>query len=174
MPALPTRRQWLLSLISGIVTLPLDAKTPGEVDVAELLRDVRMQGLASASKKLSDYHGKPLLINVWASWCGPCRQEIGSLERLFRKYGGRQFNVIGISTDDYEDRAKSFLKTFKISFPNYLDKNLVLENMLGADHLPLTVLVDARGMVLDKHFGAREWDSRASLTLIGKTFQAAL
>lgn len=174
MPSLQTRRQLLLSLLSAGTARGIGAKTPGEVDISGVLRDVRMQGLGSASKKLSDYHGKPLLINVWASWCGPCRQEIGSLERLFRKYGGRQFNVIGISTDDYEDRANSFLKTFKISFPNYLDKSLVLENMLGADHLPLTVLVDARGMVLDKHFGAREWDSPASLTLIGKTFQAAL
>ncbi len=151
------------------------ARTPGEVDVGGVLRDTRMQGLAGGpSKRFSDFRGKPLVINVWASWCGPCRQEMGSLQRLAHKYGGRQFNVIGVSTDDYPDRANGFLKAYRIQFSNFIDHELVLENMLGADRLPLTLLVDSRGMVMDKHYGAREWDSPEALTLIAKTFQVKL
>ena len=150
------------------------ARTPGEVDIGGVLREARMQGLSGSTKKLSDFRGKPLVINVWASWCGPCRQEMGSLERLARKYGGKQFNVIGVSTDDYEDRARGFLKAYKITFSNFIDHELFLENMLGADRLPLTLLVDSNGMVLDKHYGAKEWDSPEALALISKTFQVKL
>jgi hypothetical protein len=58
----------------------------------------------------------------------------------------------------------------KTSFSHFIDQRLVLENMLGAERLPLTILVDAQGRVLDKIYGAREWDSPESLKLIGKAF----
>ncbi len=150
------------------------AKTPGEVDFGGMLRDVRMQGLSGRPKLLSEFRGKPLLINVWASWCGPCLQEMPSLERLAQKYGGKQFHVIGVSTDDYPAKANGFLKAHKITFANYIDHDLVLENMFGANQLPLTLLVDSRGMLLDKHYGFKQWDSPEALNLIAKTFQAKL
>ena len=147
------------------------AKTPGEVEVGGMLREAPMQGLSGPSRILSEYRGKPLIINVWASWCGPCRQEMGSLERLFRRYGGKQFAVIGISTDDYPDAAKAFLKQSRTTFTHFIDSRLFLENMLGADRLPLTLLVDAQGRVLAKFYGAKEWDSPEALEVIGKTFR---
>lgn len=147
------------------------AKTPGEVEVGSILRDAQMQGLSGPSRNLSEFRGKPLIINVWASWCGPCRAEMGSLENLARRYGGKQFNVIGISTDDYRDRAVMFLFQTKTTFPNFIDlKPFPLENMLGADRLPLTVLVDAKGKVLAKFYGAKPWDSPQALEVIQRTF----
>ena len=159
----------LLFLLLG--TMPTAfAKTPGEVQIGSVVRDSPMQGLTGSAKKLSDYRGKPLIINVWASWCGPCRMEMGSLDRLYRRYGGKQFQVIGISTDDYPDRAQAFLQQAKTGFSHFIDSKLVLENMLGADRLPLTVLVDAEGRVLAKFYGAKEWDSPQALEVIGKVF----
>ena len=64
------------------------AGTPGEVEVGGYLREATLHGFFGNSKKFSDYRGKPLIINVWASWCGPCRAEMGSLDRLARRYGG--------------------------------------------------------------------------------------
>ena len=122
---------------------------------------------------LSDYRGKPLIINVWASWCGPCREEMPSLQRLARR-GGTRFNVIGISTDDYIDRATSFVKVTGTSFDNFIDSRLVLEHMLGAERLPLTLLVDSRGRVLAKYYGAQAWDSAEALGLVGKAFGVKL
>lgn len=145
------------------------AKTIGEVDVGGFPAS-QMQGLSGPSKNVSVFHGKPLVINVWASWCGPCRQEMGSLERLSRHYGGKQFNVIGISTDDYRERATAFLQQSNTTFSNYIDSKLVLESMLGADRLPLTLLVDAQRRVLDKFYGAKQWDSPAAFDLIGNAF----
>lgn len=149
---------------------PTWAKTPGEVAIGEPLRSVQMQGLSGASRNLSEFRGKPLIINVWASWCGPCRMEMGSLQKLANRYDGRQFNIIGISTDDYRDRAAVFLQKSGTSFSNFIDSKLALENMLGADRLPLTLLVDAQGRVLAKVYGAKEWDSPEALAFIGKTF----
>ena len=149
---------------------PALARTPGEVDIGGVLREVPMQGLSGPSMLLSEFRGKPLIINVWASWCGPCRMEMGSLQRLSKRYGGKQFNVIGISTDDYVDRAEQFLKVTNTSFSNFIDSKLALEHMLGAERLPLTLLVDPQGRVLAKYYGAKEWDSPEATTLIGKAF----
>jgi thiol-disulfide isomerase/thioredoxin len=149
--------------------------TPGEVEVGSVLREVQMQGLMGPTRKLSEYRGKPLIINVWASYCGPCREEMGSLQRLAWRHGGQQFNIIGISTDDYVERAQMFLKITNTSgFSNFIDQKLVLENMLGANRLPTTLLVDSRGKVLARIVGSRQWDSPESLGLISKAFGVRL
>jgi len=150
------------------------ASTPGEVEIGGYLREAKLQGFSGKTKSFSDYKGKPLIINVWASWCGPCRAEMGSLGRLARRYGGKQFNVIGISTDDDGRAAAAFIKQSKITFENFLDSNVFLENMLGANTIPLTVLVDANGRVLEKVRGAFEWDSPEVEDAIGKIFHIKL
>src|SRR5512133_364954 len=163
----------ILFMLMGLagVAAPAWGKTPGEVEVGQVLRAAPMQGLASRpSRLLSDYRGKPLIINVWASWCGPCQAEMGSLERLSRRYGGKQFNVIGVSTDDYTDRAELFLKKTSTTFENFIDQKLFLEHMLGAERLPLTLLVDAQGKVLAKFYGAKEWDGPEAKAAISKAF----
>ena len=164
----------VLLLLCLMGTLPAQAKTPGEVEAGDVLREAQMQGLSNPSIKLSAFRGKPLIINVWASWCAPCRQEMGSLERLSRRFWGTELNVIGISTDDYPERAKAFLRQSGVTFNNYIDSHLLLENMLGADRLPLTLLVDAQGRVLAKFYGAKEWDSPQALALIAKHFRIKL
>ena len=133
-----------------------------------------MQGLGGPSGKLSEFRGKPLIINVWASWCGPCRLEMASLDRLAQRYGGKQFNVIGISTDDYPVAAEGFIKRSNIKFRQFIDHELLLENMLGADRIPLTLLVNAQGQVLLKVNGTQEWDAPQALALIGKTLRLKL
>jgi thiol-disulfide isomerase/thioredoxin len=144
--------------------------TPGEVQIGDNLRQTPMQGLTGNSALFSQYRGKPLIINVWASYCGPCLAEMGSLERLWQRYGDR-INIIGISTDDYRDRAEMFLAKAGTTFPHYIDNKLILENMLGASSIPLTILVDEQGRVLEKVSGAQEWDSPEIIEAIGQTYQ---
>jgi thiol-disulfide isomerase/thioredoxin len=157
-------------LILLLAAGPAGANTPGEVEIGGTLREATMQGLSGPSRKLSEFRGKPLVINVWASWCGPCRSEMGSLERLFWRYEGSKFSMIGISTDDYRDKAEAFLQISPSSFSHFIDGRLQLENMLGANKIPLTVLVDARGRVVGKYYGAKDWDSPEARLLIGKAF----
>jgi thiol-disulfide isomerase/thioredoxin len=162
-----------LLAVTGAAVPPASAKTPGEVEVGQVLRQAPMQGILGPSRLLSDFRGKPLIINVWASWCGPCKAEMPSLQRLAQR-AGQQVQVIGISTDDYQDRAESFVRTFGIAFPNFIDSKLRLEHMLGAERLPLTLLVDAQGKVVAKHFGAKEWDSPEALAYVAKHLRIKL
>ncbi|MGB2831842.1 MAG: TlpA disulfide reductase family protein [Methylotenera sp.] len=159
----------LMSLASAAL-----ANTPGEVEEGKVLRDVPMNSFKGNIKKFSAYRGKPLIINVWASWCGPCRDEMGSLERLSKRFGGKQFNIIGISTDDDASAAAAAIKQSKLTFTNYLDYKLILENMLGANTIPLTILVDTNGRVLLKVHGSHEWDSPESLKLLEQAFHIQL
>jgi thiol-disulfide isomerase/thioredoxin len=165
---------FLLAFWIAALSTSAFAKMPGEVDEGGVLRDTPLYGFAGDYRKLSELRGKPLIINVWASWCGPCRAEMGSLDRLSRRFGGKQFNIIGISTDDHADAAAAFLRQANVTFDNYHDKNLLLESMLGADSIPLTVLVDAQGRVVKKVRGSRDWDSPEAVDLIGKAFRKKL
>jgi len=163
----------LRSLLAVLATCAAAAAlaAPAMVATGEPLRDARLDGLNGPARQLSSYRGRPLLINVWASWCGPCRAEMSSLERLAWRDEARRFAIIGISTDDYRDRARDWLRSSNATISQYLDHELELETMLGASRLPLTVLVDERGVVLERVYGAREWDDAQSLALIRRAFR---
>ena len=164
-------RQRLFVLLLGFtLAIPAAANTQGEVPIGGTLRDATLQGLNGPSRRLGAFRGRPLLINVWASWCGPCKEEMASLERLAWRGGKQYFAIIGISTDDYADRAMGLLKNTNATISHFLDHGLQMENMLGASQLPLTVFVDAHGHVLKRIYGARQWDAADSLRLIDDTF----
>jgi thiol-disulfide isomerase/thioredoxin len=143
-----------------------------EVPVGGVLRDAALRGLNGPSQNLAAYRGKPLIINFWASWCGPCREEMASLERL--AWRNQYFVIIGISTDDYAEQAAGLLKKSNATISQFIDTRLQMEKMLGASRLPLTVLVDADGRVLDKVYGARQWDGADAQRLIDATFHNKL
>jgi thiol-disulfide isomerase/thioredoxin len=141
-----------------------------EVPVGGILREAALQGLNGPSQDLGAFRGRPLIINVWASWCGPCREEMASLERLAWREPSPYFLIIGISTDDDADDAKRLLKKANATISQFIDTGLQMEKMLGASRLPLTVLVDADGRVLEKVYGARQWDGADARRLIDDTF----
>lgn len=149
-------------------------KGPDEVKAGDYLREASLDGLNVETKTLSSFKGKPLIINMWASYCGPCRAEMDSLERLAQKYNGKAFNIIGITIDDYRDKAEAFIKETGITFENFQDHNLQMEQMLGATFIPLTVLVDEQGRLLKKINGARPWDNPRIIAVIEQVFQIKL
>lgn len=159
----------LLLCVAGLLPQSV-AKSPGEVDIGGAVREATLQGLNGPSRKLSEFRGRPLIINVWASWCDPCRAEMASLDRLAWTEPAHHFSIIGISTDDDAAQAKEWLKASNATINQFIDTRLQMENMLGASRIPLTVLVDADGRIVDKIYGAREWDSQESLQLIRKAF----
>jgi len=146
------------------------AEAPGEVGIGQRLPDAVMDGLNGPNRNLRDFSGKPLIINVWASWCGPCRAEMVSLERLAWRDDSAYFTIIGISTDDYRERANAALRSGNATLSHFIDSQLQLETLLGASRLPLTVLVSRDGRVIQKIYGARDWDSPQSLQLIKVAF----
>ena len=159
---------WLLATPARAqVTAP-----PPLVEVGHALPDVIMSGLNGPNRPLSSYRGRPLIINVWASWCGPCRNEAASLERLARSDAGSPYTVIGISNDDERSAAMQWLRHSRATISHYLDSGprWTLEHMLGASTIPVTVFVDAEGRVVARFRGAREWDSAESIQLIKRAY----
>jgi thiol-disulfide isomerase/thioredoxin len=178
-----TRKALRRAVATGVcglmfVTTPALAAAPAApapVAVGHPLPDVVMSGLNGPHRSLASYRGRPLIINVWASWCGPCRAEAASFERLASSKAGSRFVVIGISTDDYREAALAWLRHSNARLSHYIDAGprWTLENMLGASTIPLTVLVDANGRVVARVPGAREWDSAESIRLIERAFAGA-
>ena len=170
------RRTWLRQATGWLLVATLTPSPPaaqaasGEVAIGQALRDANLRGLNGPSRKLSAFFGKPLIINVWASWCGPCREEAASLERLAWGPLAASFAIIGISTDDYREEALAWLRRSNATISHFIDHDLEMEHMLGAKHLPLTVLVDARGHVLDRVYGAQDWDSPQAARRIAHAF----
>jgi thiol-disulfide isomerase/thioredoxin len=156
---------------------PTQAPTapPSIVAVGHVLPDVVMTGLNGPNRSLGSYRGRPLIINVWASWCGPCRKEAASLERLAWGKAGSRYTVIGISNDDVRDDALQWLRQSKATISHYIDlgPSWTLENLLGASSIPVTVLVDAKGRVVARYRGARDWDTAESIQLIERAFAGA-
>jgi cytochrome c biogenesis protein CcmG, thiol:disulfide interchange protein DsbE len=99
--------------------------------------------------------GNVVLLNVWATWCGPCRYEIPALQKLHQKYGGRGFKVVGISIDEGEAQpVKQFVTEHKMDYPVALDPDGKLANIFQTSVIPTSVLIDRNGKVIWKKYGA--------------------
>ncbi len=141
------------------------------VDVGDKLPNVPLIGLNGIDQSLYAFNGQPLIINVWASWCGPCRAEMASLERLAWMEGLGEFAIIGVSTDDSKRSALALLDHTNATIPHFIDQRQRLERMLGASRIPLTVFVNADGVVIRKITGAREWDASEQTAMVAQFVQ---
>ena len=113
--------------------------------------------------RLSEHRGRTLLINFWATWCAPCREEMPALERLHRALGGDgEFSVVGVHVGPAGDALGAFLEETPVSFPILVDAELALADWNVAA-LPTTVLLDADGRARYAAAGPREWDAEEAL-----------
>jgi peroxiredoxin len=109
---------------------------------------------------LSEYSGKVILINFWATFCGPCKAEMPSLNNLFLAFKNDGLIVLAISTDDSEKPVQSFMKEKSIAFPVLMDKDQeVYFDQYGVLGLPTSFLIDRDGIIRDKIRGERVWDA---------------
>lgn len=163
------RRPGLILLLWCLGACPALAGS-GPVAVGQRLPNVTLRPLNGPQRSLGMYRGRPLIINVWASWCGPCQEEMASLERLAWRDEGRAFAIIGISTDDDPAPALASLRRARATVSQFIDSGQQLESLLGASRIPLTVLVDAQGRILRRVYGSQQWDSPEILKLLNDTF----
>jgi thiol-disulfide isomerase/thioredoxin len=99
--------------------------------------------------------GNVVLLNVWATWCGPCRYEIPALEKLHQKYSTRGFKVVGISIDEGEAQpVKEFVSKNAMRYPIALDPDGKVANMFQTTVIPTSVLIDRKGKIIWKKYGA--------------------
>jgi thiol-disulfide isomerase/thioredoxin len=96
--------------------------------------------------------GRPVLLNLWASWCGPCRKEMPSLQIAYTRYSS-QVSFLGVDTKDDVNSANDFLAAYKVRYPQVVDDNGDLLHQVGASGLPVTIVLDAAGRSVYSHRG---------------------
>ncbi len=149
------------------------ANAAESVDVGTPLPSYTAKWLDGSSFDLASQKGSVVFLNLWATWCGPCRFEIPELEKLHQKYAPRGFKVIGVSVDEGgAGDVNSFLKQQKISYPIAIDPDGKLATILQTSVLPTSVMLDKSGHVIWKHFGIVDTRdpmmTRALETALGK------
>jgi len=121
-----------------------------------------------APKALSDFRGKTVLLNVWATWCPPCREEMPSLDRLQKALGGPGFEVVALSIDAGGVQVvERFYKEIGIaSLAIYVDSTMRAASQLATPGVPTTLLIDREGRELGRHAGPATWDDPEVVRLI--------
>lgn len=120
---------------------------------------------------LSDYRGKVVLLNFWATWCPDCRTEMPSMDRLYREFKGQGFEIVAVNVKDKREDALAFIKKNKISYPVMMDPEGDVGLLYGAFAMPTTYLIDRNGVVLARMWGSMDWNSPAARKLIGEIVQ---
>lgn len=119
-------------------------------------------------RSLADYKGQVVLVNIWATWCAPCRAEMPSIEQLYRDYAPRGLKVVAVSIDDPgSDKAiRSFAKELGLTFDILHDSAGTIEQTYMTTGVPETVVVGRDGIIRKKIAGATDWSSEANRRLI--------
>jgi len=123
--------------------------------------DIELKNLEGKPVNLSQFRGKPVLINFWATWCGPCKMELPSLQRLHEssKSNG-EIQILAVAIDRFNiDRVHEFAQSFNLTFPILLDQDRQAQKDYFIRGLPTSYLVDAEGRLRGFISGARHWDS---------------
>jgi thiol-disulfide isomerase/thioredoxin len=149
-----------LSFAAGVQAAGFEARA------ATPAPELAARDLAGAPKTLSDYRGKVVLLNFWASWCPPCLREMPSLERLRIKMAGRPLEIVALDSAEAPDEVKAYLSKMALGFPILLDPDGMNTRRWKVFALPTTFLLDAEGQVRYVLTGPTEWDEGEALEVI--------
>lgn len=115
--------------------------------------DFALKSSTGENLRLSEYRGDVVMINFWATWCGPCRQEMPLLDELYTRYERVGFNLLGINIDDDPRRAMQMVEDLGVSFPVLFDTRKEVSKLYNVEAMPVTILVDREGNVRYVHHG---------------------
>ena len=167
----------VLALATWVITSPsrtgapatvsgTDRQLPFQLHSAPLkLPQLSFEDGEGQRRTLADFRGRYVLLNVWATWCVPCREEMPALARLQQKLGGPRFEVIALSVDSGGVEAvKRFFAEYRVdSLAVYTDRSLQVNSALRVVGVPTTVLVDREGREIARHVGPAQWDSAQTI-----------
>lgn len=119
----------------------------------KLAPDFALRSSTGENLRLSEYRGDVVMINFWATWCGPCRQEMPLLDELYQRYERVGFNLLGVNIDDDSRRAMAMIEELGVDFPVLFDASKEVSKLYQVEAMPVTVIVDREGNVRHVHHG---------------------
>ena len=127
--------------------------------------DFTLLGADGKKVSLKDFRGKVVFLNFWATWCESCRDEMPSMERLYKDYRGKGLEIVAVNVKEKRQDALAFAKELKLTYPVLLDPEGEAGLLYGAFGLPATYLIDRKGVVLARMLGPADWNSSAARKL---------
>lgn len=126
---------------------------------AEKMRDFTLKSNQGKNIRLADLRGQVVMLNFWASWCGPCRQEMPFLDKIYQRYSPAGFTLLGVNNDITEEKAGEFLKERPVSFPIVYDPDSKVRNIFKKyQGIPLSIFIDCDGNIDSVHRGYKPGD----------------
>ena len=122
------------------------------ISIGRTAPDFELKDLSGKNVKLSDFRGKNVILNFWASWCPPCRGEMPEFQRIYTE-NAENLVVIGVNLQESKENAEAFVKKLGITFPVLLDPNAQVKDMYNVFTQPVTYFIDSNGKIVDKKFG---------------------
>ena len=146
-----------LYLKIGIQSIKGDKKAP----------DLCLENLKGGISELRKFRGKVVFLNFWATWCGPCKEEMPSIEKLYQQFKERDFTFLSISVDyEGKDPVKKFIEKQRYTFPVLLDPECKVLDLYDVKRIPTTILIDKNGKLIGKVTGPRNWNSQEVISLL--------
>ena len=148
-----------ISVVAGLYFAALHYKRAGlaaNITGHPLAPDFSLPQLSGQRLHLSDYRGKLVLLDFWATWCDPCREEIPGFVELQNKYRDQGLQIIGISMDDDPEAVRDFYQSFKMNYPVAIGNATTGELYGGVLGLPIAFLMGRDGRIYSKHIGATD------------------
>jgi peroxiredoxin len=115
--------------------------------------DFALKSSSGENLRLSEYRGDVVMVNFWATWCGPCRQEMPLLDELYSRYQRVGFSLLGVNIDDNSSKAMDMVNELGVSFPVLFDARKEVSKLYEVGAMPVTVLIDREGTVRYVHHG---------------------
>ena len=128
--------------------------------------DFHLQDISGRETKLSSFFGKVVFLNFWATWCGPCRAEIPSMDRLYAELRDEGFVILAVNSQETADQVTEFARQTSMSFPVLLDSTGKVGTSYSVRALPTTYIIDPRGAIRARMVGTRDWYSPEIISLI--------
>ena len=143
-------RKTIIGLVFGVFAATSLASSGMEGQPAP---DFALKSSTGENLRLSEYRGDVVMINFWATWCGPCRQEMPLLDELYNRYERVGFNLLGVNIDDDSRRAMQMIDELGVDFPVLFDARKEVSKLYEVEAMPVTVIVDREGTVRYVHHG---------------------
>ncbi len=132
----------------------------------------RLMDLEGTPHSLAAYQGKVVLLNFWATWCGPCKVEMPAMEALYQAFRSQGMEILAVSVDQQGAAVtRPFKEAMGLSFPILHDSDYQVGLTYGARTLPMTYVIDRQGVIRQRVFGARDWNSQEARKLMSELLE---